>query len=108
LECLVKGLFPGEDVGDTDTLFKIAASRQIEMPANDDYTRAEIFSQSSQQQSYPTPQIAESVLPGDNVAPAPAPTQPKASGTIVNSLNPFLDPPQPSEKLIPTLHGVPH
>jgi hypothetical protein len=111
LECLVKGLFPGEDVGDTDILFKIAASRQIEMPANDDYTRAEIFSQSSQQQSYPTPQTAEPVVSGDNTAPAPAPARPTASGTAVNSPNPFLDtapPSQPSEKLIPTLHGVPH
>lgn len=113
LECLVKGLFPGEDVSDTDTLFKIAASRQIEMPGNDDYTRAEIFSQSSNQQSYPTPQAAETVVPGENPAPAPTPppTHPTASGTTVSGTNPFLDsapPPQPTEKLIPMLHGVPH
>ncbi|KAF2654581.1 hypothetical protein K491DRAFT_693763 [Lophiostoma macrostomum CBS 122681] len=109
LECLVKGLFPGEDISDTDTLFKIAASRQIEMPANDDYTRADIFSQSSQQQANLTPQTAGSDAPAEKAAPAPVPTT--TSGTTDSSPNPFLDrppPPQPSEKLIPTLHGVPH
>ncbi|CAI6337752.1 unnamed protein product [Periconia digitata] len=44
LEALVKGLFPEENVTDTNTLFKIAASRTIAMPPADDYTPAEIFS----------------------------------------------------------------
>lgn len=110
LECLVKGLFPAENVGDTDTLFKIAASRNVEMPANDDYTPAEIF-KPSPQQSYPTPHggASDTIVTFENATPAAASVT--ASATTASSPNPFLDrppPSQPSEKLIPTLYGVPH
>ncbi|PSN69849.1 hypothetical protein BS50DRAFT_618827 [Corynespora cassiicola Philippines] len=56
LESLVKGLFPDEDVQDTKTLFKIASSRQISMPAQDDYTQLpdEIFSHSEKPESHTT------------------------------------------------------
>jgi hypothetical protein len=47
LESLVKGLFPDENVQDTETLFKIATTRNIAMPASDDFTPADIFSSSS-------------------------------------------------------------
>jgi hypothetical protein len=47
LESLVKGLFPDENVQDTETLFKIATASNIAMPASDDYTPADIFSNSS-------------------------------------------------------------
>ncbi|EUC34715.1 hypothetical protein COCCADRAFT_3921 [Bipolaris zeicola 26-R-13] len=43
LEALVKGLFPNDNVQDTETLFRIAAARNITMPANDDFTPANIF-----------------------------------------------------------------
>lgn len=44
LDALVKGLFPTENVHDTETLFRIAAARNIPMPASDDFTPADIFS----------------------------------------------------------------
>ncbi|PVH95861.1 hypothetical protein DM02DRAFT_731546 [Periconia macrospinosa] len=43
LEALVKGMFPEENTLDTSTLFKIAAARDISMPAADDYSPADIF-----------------------------------------------------------------
>lgn len=43
LEALVKGMFPEENTLDTNTLFKIAAARNISMPAADDYSPADIF-----------------------------------------------------------------
>lgn len=103
LESLVKGLFPAENVQDTNNLFKIAATRNIPMPATDDYTPAEIFNspvQQQQQQPYPSPQTTAPPRSADGASPA----------STTNNHNPFLEipPSQPVEKLIPTLHGVPH
>ncbi|PZD35875.1 separin [Pyrenophora tritici-repentis] len=53
LESLVKGLFPNENVQDTETLFKLAAARNISMPASDDFTPADIFNKNEREA--PTP-----------------------------------------------------
>lgn len=50
LESLVKGLFPQENTQNVHVLFKIAAARHIQMPAPDDYTPADIFSNGENQQ----------------------------------------------------------
>ncbi|KAF2738406.1 hypothetical protein EJ04DRAFT_587032 [Polyplosphaeria fusca] len=108
LEALVKGLFPTEDLRDTTTLFKIAAARKIAMPAYDDVTPR------------PTEIFDDKHLQGQDygLAPSGPSLQTTRSGTFTHlptpSINryhnPFVDPPppQPVERLIPTLHGVPH
>ena len=59
LESLVKGLFPNDSVQDTETLFKLAAERNISMPANDDFTPADIFSKSEREAPTPSGQRQE-------------------------------------------------
>ncbi len=85
LESLVKGLLPDENVQDTETLFKIAAARNIAMPASDDFTPADIFSSSSsdrqasslehpqqqQQQPLHTSPVAQSTYPGPHTTTYP-------------------------------------
>jgi proline utilization trans-activator len=125
LESLVKGLFPQDNLQDTDAIFKLAAARGIPMPAKDDYTPADIFSNSSQstlqtpeeqhqdfrhlpiqieQQSHPSPQMTQHSVRS-------VVTSPPASTSKDSQHNPFLEVQQPSqqiEELIPTRHGVPH
>jgi proline utilization trans-activator len=101
LESLVKGLFPDENIQDTDTLFKIAAAKNVSMPATDDFTPAEIFSQPPRK-AHTSPAVVEPPQSTNESSPLPA----------ENGRNPFVDKPQlspqPAEKLIPTLNGVPH
>ncbi|KAH7402550.1 fungal-specific transcription factor domain-containing protein [Pyrenochaeta sp. MPI-SDFR-AT-0127] len=125
LESLVKGLFPNENTQDVNTLFNIAASRNIPMPASDDFTPADIFNnsssqrplppQSQQQQPLQTPQslqphfpipqtYSHSVRSVDTASPFSATKE-------STQHNPFTEAQQPSrqvEELIPTRHGVPH
>ncbi|KAH7078396.1 fungal-specific transcription factor domain-containing protein [Paraphoma chrysanthemicola] len=123
LESLVKGLFPQENTQDTNVIFKIAAARGISMPANDDFTPADIFNTSSQRspalqapapqqtlppQSHlpilPSPQtIMESVRPDSTSSPAST-----SKGTHENPFSEVLQPSRQTEELIPTRHGVPH
>src|SRR5690242_17966663 len=44
LEALLKGLFPQDNTQDVSVLFKLAAARNIPMPASDDFRPADIFS----------------------------------------------------------------
>jgi proline utilization trans-activator len=124
LESLVKGLFPQDNIQDTNTLFKLAAERDIPMPANDDYTPASIFSDSSQgplhtpgqsaELRHPTPQPELQAHASLQATPHYTPSRSIVSSTSTskqNQPNPFSEvqqPPQQVEKLIPTRHGVPH
>jgi proline utilization trans-activator len=125
LESLVKGLFPHENVQDTNTIFKLAAARNISMPASDDYAPANIFSDSSQgsvnlqeEQNQGPPhsvlhaerQRRPSLQTGHHLAQS-ADTSLPASTSKHNQHNPFSEVQQPSqqpEELIQTRHGVPH
>jgi proline utilization trans-activator len=121
LESLVKGLFPQENTQDTNVVFQLAATRNIPMPANDDYTPADIFhkttqiplpagqarledlQQSTQQPSSPS-QITQQSICSDS-------TTSLISTSKTSQHNPFSEV-QPSsqraEDLIPTRYGVPH
>ncbi|KAF2691618.1 hypothetical protein K458DRAFT_381464 [Lentithecium fluviatile CBS 122367] len=94
LESLVKGLFPNEQVSDTDTLFKIAASRNIPMPDSDDYSPAPgaIFNDQKQEQPPNHPFSPEEYLP---------------ESRLHCQRNPFEEvrSTPPSETLMPNLHG---
>lgn len=124
LESLVKGLFPAENTQDVNVLFKLAAARNIPMPATDDYTPADIFNTNSQpppqpqtqtQPSQPKPSVISPSLSTEPVLP-PAGSATSSSAFISNdtkeiSSNPFADTPAQSnhlEELVPTRHGVPH
>ena len=119
LESLVKGLFPQDNIQDINVLFKLAAERNIPMPASDDFRPADIFSsptqqrpsQASQQHSpilHPahqtfSPQTVESPRSTDMISPI--------STTKEAQHNPFSEVQQArrnNEKLIPTRHGTPH
>lgn len=119
LESLVKGLFPQDNTQDVNTLFKLAADRNISMPANDDFRPADIFSSPTQQRSsqgsqqhLPTmhseqhtlsPQTAESSQSAGTTSPM--------STTKETQHNPFSEVKQAkhrNEELIPTRSGVPH
>lgn len=118
LESLVKGLFPRENIQDVNILFKLAADRNIPMPASDDFRPADIFSSPTQPRSsitsqhLPTPnsgqhkfspQLAESSQSADTSSPV--------STTKESHYNPFSEVKQAkhkNEELIPTRHGVPH
>lgn len=129
LESLVKGLFPSENTQDVNVLFKLAAARNISMPASDDYTPADIFNTNPQpppqpqlaQQQQSQPQLAQSTqsLPGNIASPNTRvdPVLPVATASSASTNpketqnNPFADTSTPSnhlEELIPTRHGVPH
>lgn len=125
LESLVKGLFPQENTQDVNVLFKIAASRNILMPANDDYTAADIFHDTSNQRPRPPPQTQQPlqqpvgtpqpVQQTFSVSPIiPGSTNPLGSTSPMSGTkehNPFSEV-QPTsrhtEELIPTRSGVPH
>jgi proline utilization trans-activator len=128
LEALVKGLFPQENIHDTNVIFTLASARKIPMPANDDYTPADIFHKTSQsslpavpavparlqehgqattqarQQSQPSPQVGQPPIRSSS-------TSSLASASKASQYNPFSEvqprSPQAAE-LIPTRHGVPH
>ncbi|KAF2709524.1 hypothetical protein K504DRAFT_533879 [Pleomassaria siparia CBS 279.74] len=108
LESLMKGLFPNDNVQDTETLFRLAATRNIAMPATDDFTASDIFSEQRpalghrhqhqhQPQSYPP-------------APGKLPEEDVSLAATATDHNPFLDAPtaQPVETLIPVLHEDTH
>lgn len=128
LESLIKGLFPQENVQDLNTIFRIAAARNIPMPANDDYTPADIFHDSGQhpstststqqqhkqdyrqsaihkqQQLYQPHQGRQSPTPHTN-------TILPVSTSKESQRNPFSEvqqPTQQTEELIPTRHGASH
>ncbi|KAF2030332.1 hypothetical protein EK21DRAFT_65677 [Setomelanomma holmii] len=125
LEALVKGLFPQENIQDTNVLFNIAAARNISMPANDDFTPANIFANSGQRslsspqeqprqqtqppsqlhlQALPTPQtVIESVRSIETSSPAST-----LKGSQHNPFSEIRQPSRQTEELIPTRHGVPH
>jgi proline utilization trans-activator len=125
LEALVKGLFPEENVQDTNVIFTLASARKIPMPASDDYTPADIFHSTSQrplpaqqphlqdyqqtatqarQQSQPLPQVGKHPIRSSS-------TSSLGSTTKASHHNPFSEvqshSPQAAE-LISTRHGVPH
>lgn len=121
LESLVKGVFPHENVQDVNILFKLAAERNIPMPANDDYRPADIFASPTQQrpslgsqQHLPTPfsthqtfspQTGDSSMSSGKSATSPLST------TRESQHNPFSEVQQTgrsSEELIQTRTGVPH
>ena len=126
LESLVKGLFPEESTHDVNTLFKMAAARNIPMPASDDYTPADIFNssrsqqtpiqhhQQQQQQPLPTPRSLPQTLPSPHTLTNSVPsfeTTVSPRTKIDSQINPFSEVQQPSrhnEHLIPTKHGAPH
>ena len=93
LEALVKGLYPQENVQDTSTLYKIAATRNIPMPPPDDYRPADIFNSPSQKTNSPQPNAPYNGPPPSSNTPGP---------------NPFIEVhlQQPVERLIPTVNGV--
>lgn len=118
LESLVKGLFPNENTQDTNVIFSIAAARNIPMPANDDYTPADIFNDDSQR-----PPFAQQQQPQNILQPTTQPhRQPRSSSqaTSIHSMgttssasvsNPFAEAQQSSrqtEELIPTRNGASH
>lgn len=125
LEALVKGLFPQENTQDVNTLFNIAASRNIPMPASDDFTPADIFHSSSSQ--HPPPPQSQHQQPLQTSQPlqpsSPHPqnvshsvrsvetASPLSAMKESNQYNPFTEAQHSSrhtEELIPTRHGVLH
>jgi proline utilization trans-activator len=122
LESLVKGLFPKENVQDLNTIFRIAAARNISMPANDDYTRADIFNDSNepaQQQQYHSVQESSMRTQPPPRQSLPAVYQPTSSvgnassesSTRQSQRNPFSqvqERSQQTNELIPTRHGTSH
>lgn len=121
LEALVKGLFPQENLQDVNRLFKLAAERNIPMPANDDYRPADIFSNPTQhrssqgsQQHLSTSHSAQQTFSpqtgGSSRSTGTSATSP-VSTTKESQHNPFSETQQTgrsNEELIPTRHGVPH
>ncbi|KAF2856861.1 hypothetical protein T440DRAFT_512854 [Plenodomus tracheiphilus IPT5] len=127
LESLIKGLFPHENTQDVNVLFNIAAARNIQMPAPDDYTPANIFSNTGSQQSQATSQheqqpqtnqdsegIPQRTLASHSVREAAlhyVDTPPAASSARDKQTNPFSEsyyPTRYTEEFIPTRHGVPY
>jgi proline utilization trans-activator len=126
LESLVKGLFPQENIQDTNVIFTLAAARNIPMPANDDYTPADIFHKTTQvplpagqarledpqQSTHQTQQLPSS----PQLEVTQQSVRSVSSGSLTSTSktsqhNPFSEV-QPSsqraEDLIPTRYGVPH
>jgi proline utilization trans-activator len=124
LESLVKGLFPQENVQDTNVVFAIALARNISMPDSDDFTPADIFHNSAQrplptqptciqeplQSTLPVQQSRASHLAIDQSVRSTS-TSSRASTSNTGQHNPFSKV-QPTsrqaEELIQTRHGVPH
>jgi proline utilization trans-activator len=121
LESLVKGLFPQENTSDTTVIFALASARNIQMPAQDDFTPAEIFHDSGQR-PLPTPfqeHVQSSVQPRQSQPSSLAieqsirsgSTSSLASSSRAGQHNPFLieqPPARQVEEMIQTRHGVPH
>lgn len=122
LEALVKGLFPQDNIQDLNTIFRLAAARSIPMPASDDYTPADIFSDGSQAaQHQPYQDVPESSMHAlqpprqPSVAsyqPSPsAQTTSSTSTTSQQQRNPFSEIQETSKQpreLIATRHGTSH
>ncbi|KAH9868564.1 hypothetical protein J1614_007636 [Plenodomus biglobosus] len=125
LESLVKGLFPQEKTQHINVLFKIAAARNIEMPAADDYTPADIFSNGENQPPPPTPQHEQQPRPSlcsKEVQQKNPPahikeavhyvdTRPNSSSSRDIHIDPFSDSQLSTryiEEWIPPRHSVPH
>jgi proline utilization trans-activator len=121
LEALVKGLFPEENVQDTNVLFTLAAARNIAMPDIDDHTPADIFHNSTQRplpsQPARLPDHTQSTLPVHQSRPPPLSVDHSirsispSSRASTSKHNPFAES-QPTnrqaEDMIQTRHGVPH
>ncbi|KAH7406004.1 fungal-specific transcription factor domain-containing protein [Phaeosphaeria sp. MPI-PUGE-AT-0046c] len=125
LEGLVKGLFPQENVHDTNVVFKLARERDIPMPAADDYTPADIFHKGGQRplptQPAQAPEYGQlPTQPQDQLRRAfqadpltirSTSTSSPGSTSKTSQHNPFLEVQplqQQNEELIPTRNGVPH
>lgn len=133
LEALVKGLFPQENIQDVNALFKVAAARNIPMPARDDYTPADIFNDSQRpapqqpqqhqsrqsQPNLPLPTSFQQTLPsrqtqsdsGHAIESTPPSATSKDSSQHNSLHNPFSEVQETSEStevLVPTRHGAPH
>ncbi|KAI8937842.1 hypothetical protein NX059_005535 [Plenodomus lindquistii] len=127
LESLVKGLFPQENTQDVNVLFNIAAARSIKMPAPDDYTPAEIFSNSGSQQQQATlqheqqqqqsdhrstgsHQSYQTLNPSRESAHYVEPTQAASSSrnTRVIPCSTLQRPTRDTEELISARHGTSH
>ncbi|KAH8702990.1 fungal-specific transcription factor domain-containing protein [Phaeosphaeriaceae sp. PMI808] len=124
LESLVKGLFPQENIQDTNTIFQLAAARDIPMPASDDYTPADIFNDNRPLPSAARHQQHQDALQSATQTQQPCPsaqkihqavhsagTSPPGSTSRDSQHNPFSEvqqPLRPNEDLIPTRHGAPH
>ena len=132
LEALVKGLFPQENTQDVNVLYQIAASRNINMPASNDFAPADIFSSSSSSQQTPSqtlhqqqqePQQSPQMLQTFQPTPPPPPKamddpslaveatfnmSPSKGRSQQNALSGWSQPSRLTEELIPMRHGVPH
>lgn len=124
LESLVKGLFPQENTQDTNVIFALATARNIPMPAQDDFTPAEIFHDNNQRplpaQSGPFQDHGRSTVQAHQLQPPSlaieqslrsASTSSLASSSKTGQHNPFSEvqpPARKAEELIQTRHGVPH
>lgn len=125
LEGLVKGLFPQENVQDTNVVFRLARERNISMPATDDYTPADIFHNNAQRPLPTHP--AQALEYGQSTAPPQdqlrrsfqadpltirsTSTSSPGSTSKTSQHNPFSEVQplqQQAEELIPTRNGVPH
>ena len=98
LESLVKGLFPQANVQDVNVLFKLAAERNIPMPARDDFRPADIFSSPTQrlpqvsQQHSATPHSAQQTfLPQTAESSRTIGTTSPISTTRESQQNPFSE-----------------
>ncbi|KAF2632508.1 hypothetical protein BU25DRAFT_444606 [Macroventuria anomochaeta] len=119
LESLIKGLFPQENVQDVNILFRLAAERNIPMPASDDFRPADIFSSPAQQRPSQGPQqhlpkqhtAQQTFSPPTAVSSRSTGTTSPISTTKESQHNPFSEAQQSrrsNEELVPTRHGVPH
>lgn len=99
LDSLVKGLFPGENTEEIDTLFRIAEAHHITMPTTDDNSAPEHVPYESSQSVYPSPPADES-----------AHDHSVTLNTLPSRDNPFISRPTKvaEERLIPASHGVSH
>lgn len=125
LEGLVKGLFPHENVQDTNVVFRLARERNISMPAADDYTPADIFHNPvqrplptqpaqaldfGQSTTQPHDQLRRS-FQADPLTIRSTSTSSPGSTSKTSQHNPFSEVQplqQQAEELIPTRNGVPH
>jgi hypothetical protein len=112
LEALVKGLFPQENIHDVDALYKLAADRNISMPASDDFTPADIFNNKSEGQAQPQQQQQEKVVDLPILSHTPSDEAISSKSTNKDDQrNPFSEIQSPirgDEGMVPTSNGVPH